>query len=552
MTRRIALAAVLIAPALAAAQEGEDFTRRDRTALLYQTKFLFTADHVPIVNVGLMENVDLVRFSSDGPVEFLPEWEGGTSVRAGTGRAECRATLDAGRPARIRWWIALARVPARDLDAVRRERAAWEEKGFRIKTFQRGSVFGFFGRVLDNRTHVLVEDVPLDDAAGARARREEVANRTGVATVELFEEVLERPSGVVRVACQGVDAAMSFPGMVAVAAAPGKLLRVRDVEFGRGFSWHGREDRSYRGQIHLTAGRDGRLAIVNAIDAESLLKGLVPSEIWVDAPAEALKAQAVAARSELFAKLGQRHTADPYMVCGDVHCQAYRGSSREDPRTSRAVEATRGEMAFFGDALVDAVYSASCGGHTEAGAAVWQGTAHAYLAGTLDAPGGAAADPLAKGATEDAVRAFVDSPPKDLHCGLTRQGRESFRWQRKVPLEDVRKGVLEHAGADVGRVASLKVLARGVSGRVTRLEVAGDKGSAVLSPELTIRKALGGLRSSMFVHEVAGGEVRFRGGGFGHGVGMCQNGAVGMADRGRKYGEIVGHYYGGAEAVRIY
>ncbi|NOZ00275.1 MAG: SpoIID/LytB domain-containing protein, partial [Deltaproteobacteria bacterium] len=305
----------------------------------------------------------------------------------------------------------------------------------------------------------------------------------------------------------------------------------------------------------LTADRNGKLAVVNAVDAETLLKGLVPSEIFNDAPMEALKAQAVTARGELFAKLGTRHTADPYMVCADVHCQVYRGSSRENPRTSRAVDATRGQMMFYKGRLVDSVYGASCGGHTESGSMVWQGSGHPYLTGVSDAPGGA--DVFGKdGVTEESVRRFIDHPPKGLYCGSTRYGRESFRWTKDVSFDDVRKGALKFSGRDVGPVTGLVTLQRGVSGRITRLEVRGEQGKAVLSPELIIRKAFGSLRSSLFVWDVVAGPsgkvFRFRGAGFGHGVGMCQYGAIGRAARGRKFTDILKHYYTGADVVRIY
>ena len=537
-------------PTLVLAQE--DFTRRDRTALLYQTKFVFTPDHCPVVNILVMEGVPSARFGTDGPIELLPEGEGGPSLRLGSGRVECSATLEGGRPGRIRWWVALARVTGADLDAVRQEQAALEARGFKVRLFERGSVFGFFGKVLDNRVWVLVEDLPHETLEKARARRDVVAPE--VKAADVFEEMVERPFGIIRVACPGVNA--SFPGLVAIAPPPGKTIHVRDVEFGKGFAWHGHEDRSYRGQIYLTADRNGRLAIVNVVDAETLLKGLVPSEVWPDAPMEALKAQAVAARSELFAKLGQRHTADPYMVCGDVHCQVYRGTAREDERTSRAVDETRGEMLFAGDRLVDAVYCASCGGHTESAAAVWPGEARQPLSGVLDGPEGVL-DPLAQGPSEDAVLTFLRSPPRGVYCGSSRFGRDSFRWQRFVSLTDIRRGVLEQTGRDVGSVKGLRTLERGVSGRVMRLEVQGTDGNVELTSELSIRKALGGLKSSLFaiVGRTSEGGVdgiQLLGGGFGHGAGMCQTGAVGMAEHGRRYREILGHYYVGAAVVRIY
>jgi SpoIID/LytB domain protein len=545
---------LVASPALAQEQEGEDFTRRDRTALLYQTKFLFTKDNVPIVTVGLVEGETQVVFESEGPFEFLPEGIGGPSTRIGKGKTTCTARLEDGIPARIRYWVGLSRLPSRDLDGLRRERASWEGRASGVRTFQRGSIFGFYGRVLDNRTTTLVEDAPFDAPDPARARRDELAAKTGMGTLEVFEEVVERPRGTVRVGCAGVDVALTVPGMVMIAPAEGRSFTVRSVEFGKGFNWHGREDRSYRGRLVLTPDRNGKLAAVNAVDAETLLKGLVPSEIYVDAPPAALRAQATCARGELFAKLGNRHTADPYMVCADVHCQVYKGLTREDPRTSKAVEDTRGRMLFAGGGLVDSVYAANCGGHSESGGAVWQGSGHEYLKGVPDAPDGTKVYDGER--SEEAVKAFIQTPPKGLYCGSTKYGKESFRWRKAVTADDIRSGIREQTGTDPGEVRGMRVVERGVSGRILRLEVKGDKATVLLSPELRIRKALGGLRSSLFVvDEASDGRGRgfaFTGAGFGHGVGMCQVGAIGMAQEGISFEDILRHYYPGSDMLQIY
>jgi len=551
----LGLALALVgSPVMAQEQEGEDFTRRDRTALLYQTKFLFTQDNVPIVTIGLVEGETQVAFEADGPFEFQPEGIGGPSTRIGKGRTTCTARLDDGVPARIRYWVGLSRVASRDLDALRRERASWEGRVSGVRAFQRGSIFGFYGRVLDNRTTTLVEDAPFDAPDAARARRDELAAKTGAGTLEVFEEVVERPRGTVRVSCTGVEALLAVPGMVMITPSDGWPFKLRSVEFGKGFPWHGREDRTYRGRLVLTPDRNGKLAAVNAVDAETLLKGLVPSEIYVDAPPAALRAQATCARGELFAKLGNRHTADPYMVCADVHCQVYKGLTREDPRTSKAVDDTRGRMLFAGGGLVDSVYGANCGGHSESGA-VWQGSGHDYLKGVPDAPEGIGV--FADGERSDEkVRAFIVSPPKGLYCGATKYGKDSFRWRKVVGADEIRSGIKEQTGTDPGEVRSMRSVERGVSGRILRLEVKGDKATVLLSPELRIRKALGGLRSSLFVvDEAAEGGGRgfaFTGAGFGHGVGMCQVGAIGMAQAGIAFEEILRHYYPGSDLLQIY
>src|SRR5262249_17472547 len=146
------------------------------------------------------------------------------------------------------------------------------------------------------------------------------------------------------------------------------------------------------------------------------LQGLVPAEMYASAPEEALKAQTVAARAELIAKIGTRHLGDPYLVCSSQHCQVYAGAGREHPRTSAAIAATRGEVLFSettGD-LVDTVYSSSCGGFTESNENVWDDmAADPSLRGRPDTAG-AAAQTFARfggAVTEANVREFLTAAP---------------------------------------------------------------------------------------------------------------------------------------------
>ena len=540
----------LSAPAVPGSAGGEDFNRKDRSELLYQTKFQFTPENVPVVRVGIVEGVKTVSFVSKGPLVFQPEGEGGAAVRVGRGRTECMASIENSTPAAIRYWVALQRVPAISLGPVREARKHWTALGLKVRTFEQGSVFGFYGRILDNRRVVIVLDESFEDKDAALERMNDIATAQGIDTPELYEEVVSRPFGRVRIRCLNVNASMEFPGMVTVSPSAGKNIRIRDVAFHKLYHSNKSEDRSYRGNIVFTADRDGMLAAVNSVDAETMLKGLVPSEIYVDSPMEALKAQAVVARGELFAKLGNRHTADPYMVCADVHCQSYRGMEREHPRASQAVEETAGMMAFYDGSLVDSVYSSSCGGHSEAGANVWQGSNHPYLNGVSDVPG--ERNLFKGGMTEEAVRDYIDNPPKDAYCCRSRFGKSTFRWKKSRSFAQIRTGVKKITGTDIGAFRGLEVMGRGVSGRITRLKVTGDRNIVEIAPELKIRQALGSLKSSAFVWERSKGSIHFRGAGFGHGVGMCQNGAIGMAASGKKYVDILKHYFSGSEVVKIY
>jgi SpoIID/LytB domain protein len=298
---------------------------------------------------------------------------------------------------------------------------------------------------------------------------------------------------------------------------------------------------------------------------ERLVEGVVPSEIFPSAHAEALKAQAVTARGEVLAKVGARHLGDPYLLCAEQHCQVYRGLGAETPGTSAAVVATRGEALFATvpaqseegatapagtvSRLVDSVYSAVCGGFTEDNDAVWGGLPDPSLRGRPDfEPTTRGMAPFADGIGDKLVSRFVHLDTIPSYCALMARP-DKVRWRTRLTQSQV-DAFCERLG--VGKVRSLTVEGRGISGRARALRVEGSSGSARVAGELAIRRLFGNLNSGMFIVERSGADWMFVGGGWGHGSGMCQTGAIGRALRGASYRQILGWYYSGAQPQKIY
>jgi SpoIID/LytB domain protein len=392
---------------------------------------------------------------------------------------------------------------------------------------------------------VLIVVAPHDDEPGARAEAAALAARFAVETA-VHPELVERPRGTVE-ASDERGTVIANDGILWFSPKDGgALVEVGDIEEEGG----GRVARRYHGKIYVTLDGAGTLAVVNAVPEDRLLFGLVPAEMSPGSPAEALKAQAVAARNELLAKLGTRHLTDPYRLCSTQHCQVYAGAGREDPRTTAAVEATRGELLVRDSGgLVDAVYSAACGGHGENNESAWGGAPDPSLRGVPDGPPAAQSG----GVLDDDPRVgrFLDEAAQAF-CARPRGAASSHRWTVQLDLAQVA------ARAAVGQLTRIEVLGRGVSGRVTAMRLWGDGGQKEVHGELAVRRLLGNLKSSLFVlaprsdgsgHLV---EVTVQGGGHGHGVGMCQLGAVGRAEAGASYRDILSHYYRGAHVKKLY
>ncbi|BCV25222.1 SpoIID/LytB domain-containing protein [Gelria sp. Kuro-4] len=325
------------------------------------------------------------------------------------------------------------------------------------------------------------------------------------------------------------------------------------------------DGRPYRGSLEVRATGAG-LVVINVVTVEDYLRGTVPLEMPPTWPEEALKAQAVAARTFAYRNQG-RHAGEGFDLCAGTHCQAYGGAGVETAATDRAVKETADLVLRYNGELIDAYYHASSGGHTEAAGAVW-GTDRPYLKGVEDG--------------------WDQSP--------------YAQWEASFSPEEV-SALLAQAGFALGDVETIEPSAYTPSGRVASFSVQGSSGREVIPAE-KLRQALGPtvLKSTWLtvvssppvpqgralvtvqgaegtgraaarpgtwavtasgvkmiptqtVTRVGGrgagaGRIVFRGRGYGHGVGMSQWGAKGMAEhQGTSvpdfYRAILTHYYQG-------
>jgi stage II sporulation protein D len=261
------------------------------------------------------------------------------------------------------------------------------------------------------------------------------------------------------------------------------------------------QDRTYRGGIRLIAS-EGRVQVINVVDVEDYLRGVVPAEMQASWPLEALKAQAVAARTYTLASL--ESSAD-YDLCATVDCQVYRGVEAEHQRSDKALEETDGVVLTFGGSVARTFYHADSGGIVASSAEVW-GVTFPYLVAQTDVA--------------------TTSPHR--------------RWDKQLDPEIV-SASLRGNGFDLGIVQRLRVLAYSESGRVRQLEVSGSDGALRLEGrQLRTFLRAWGLKSTRFRMI---GALTARGDGWGHGVGMSQYGARSLAQSGYSYSQILSFYY---------
>jgi stage II sporulation protein D len=277
-------------------------------------------------------------------------------------------------------------------------------------------------------------------------------------------------------------------------------------------------ERSYRGDLAIFRNAESQLCVVNVLGMEEYLFGVVPCEIGPinQQTLEAAKAQAVAARSFTLSRLGRRQGLGHDLFDSFARDQEYRGTGRETEFARLAVLATAGEVLVYHDQPIEALYHGNCGGHTADGS-------QPYLRGVPDTPtrGG---------------RPFCSGSP-------------NFAWNVTLPLDSLNAVVSRQAGGR-RRVRSIRLDADSRSGRVRYAYFTTGQG-VVRMHGADVRSGLG-LKSQNVTIAVRGTNVAVTGRGWGHGSGLCQDGAIGMARAGRGYRQILMHYYSGVSLKRLY
>lgn len=305
-------------------------------------------------------------------------------------------------------------------------------------------------------------------------------------------------------------------------------------------------DRAYRGEMIFRTESKG-LTVVNRLPLEEYLYAVLPSEMFSFWPAEALKAQAVAARSYTLASMGA-YNSRGFDLYGSVRSAAYQGVTNESPLTTNAVNATQGQVLEYEGKPLKAYYSANSGGYTEDSRVVWG----------EDSGMRAVADLLIGNRTEylslQQLYGWLRSDPASYSSTPPYFSPASYRWVKWVPSDEINRRA--NRLKKIGAILSIVTRGRGISGRVNKIEIIGVDGNLIVRGD-RIRAVLGDLRSNLFTYRPLFGPdgkpqfFIFSGGGWGHGVGMDQDGAAGMASAGFTYTQILSHYYPRATLVNL-
>lgn len=382
-------------------------------------------------------------------------------------------------------------------------------------------------------------DFTVKELAGGKKLLRGKAKEEWTAELKDGKTFLLSPSGKKYPFKKGVRVTVDVPS-----GEDAPTIIVRALMSGAGMTWASVDDKEYRGDLEILHNTSlNTLVPVNVLMLEEYLEGVISSEMPIPFPINALRAQAVLARTYALKHMG-KHKVYGYDLCDTQNCQVYKGVSAESERGNASVESTMGEVMVYNKKPIEAVFSANCGGITQsAKEAGW--FEHVYLHPVSDYKD-FDFDHLQPYHFKDLLQHAHDAYSRyDKHVSLA-----AYRWTRVVEEEDLRQVIRRKRRKDIGSITAIIPLRRGRSGYVNRVQVKGTKGSVILNKENVIRGNLGPgmLRSSYFIVQPNYENKKlknfiFYGGGWGHGVGFCQTGAAGRAEAGQDYKTILYHYF---------
>jgi stage II sporulation protein D len=266
--------------------------------------------------------------------------------------------------------------------------------------------------------------------------------------------------------------------------------------------------RKFRGSLQFIRDKNAKLSVVNHIDLEDYVQGILYHEASHYWPMEALKAQAIVSRTYAVYQMQENKSKD-YDLTSDIYSQVYGGKTSERYRTNKAVKDTRGIVLTYKDKIFPTFFHATCGGHTQDASKLWN----------------------------------IDMPPlKGLICDFCKESPH-FSWHYVLSLNEIKEKLIK-AGYKIDELRSIEILGKDSSNRNTDLKLVSPLGDIKISAK-DFRNAIGPniIRSTNFKVNTISKDAIFEGFGWGHGVGLCQWGAYFMAKQGYTVEQILRYYY---------
>ncbi|MGI6394652.1 MAG: SpoIID/LytB domain-containing protein [bacterium] len=431
-------------------------------------------------------------------------------------------------PQKVMYKLSFAELSHNELKNHAEIVAKWKEKsGIEVEIYVHGAIFSINALKIDNREYYLTAKEMFDKSSAHEmmAKYRTLFPENNVTLIPVMTS--------------------SSKSKLTVKTQNGGSLICRNIVslFPDGDFFVGADSYEKGPEFFLTASSAKKIELAVEDTVENLVKKILPGEMFLSAPLETLKAQAVAARTDIFMQLGKRHVSEPWHICSEVHCQKILWGQKVHQKFISAVEETEGRVIMYnGSHIARAPYCSSAGGRTEDIRFVWFTAEKPYLSGVWDGD-----EPLKYDLSkEDDLKKFLESDYGEDNININKR----HRW--KITFKQEELDELVNKTLNIGAINGIEAVARGVSGRIYKIVFRGSKRTQTVYGELNIRKMLNNMPSSAFIVSKNDGIWTFQGAGWGHGVGMSQMGAISLGGKNRDYKYILNRYYPKTEVIKIY
>ena len=312
-------------------------------------------------------------------------------------------------------------------------------------------------------------------------------------------------------------------------------IKINDINFGKNF--------------YLLKDSYGTWTLIQKIKFDSYLNGVLPYEIGSNSPIEALKAQAIIARTWALYN-SERFKIDKYHLCITTQCQVYKPPRLKNKNVQKAIKDTSNLIITYENEPINSFYHGSNGGISASASESWMIKDYFYFNPMIDGLDSLKQSFKLPIKNENELNKFLDSANEKAYGNK----HSLFRWEKKIPSKKILEILLKNKMLDKkSDLIDLNIINRGPSGRVTKLEInVVNSNKTIVLVKDDIRRVLSFLPSNLFtINKLNDNLWLFKGGGFGHGVGLSQSGAIEMAELGFTYEQILNHYYQGTKIKKI-
>ena len=312
-------------------------------------------------------------------------------------------------------------------------------------------------------------------------------------------------------------------------------IKINNINFGKNF--------------YLIQDSYGTWTLIQKIKFDDYLEGVLPYEIGPSAPLEALKAQAVIARTWGIYN-SDRFNMDKYHLCISTQCQVYKPPKNKNKKVQKAIKATSNLILTYANQPINAFYHGSNGGISATAGESWQMQDYSYLNSIVDGSKSLSKIFKLPFTSDSQLTNFLDFDKEQFYGSK----HSLFRWDKKISSQKIKGMLIKHKLIGINEnVLDLNPIERSSSGRVTKLEIKTNKvNKYIVLVKDDIRRVLSFIPSNLFtINKLSDDLWLLRGGGFGHGVGLSQSGAIEMAELGFSYEQILNHYYQNAKLEKI-